>query len=357
MSTTDIQADETAVDEFVGKVLGDMAGSMATRFAVIGEALGLWKGLATGPATSAELAARTSFDERYVREWLAGVHAAGYVTYEPASGAFTLPDAAVAVFADDGGPAFVGGDLQLQLGLGRVQDDVIRAFRTGRGVPLDDMSHDVFHGIARSTSAWFDHLLVQDWLPRLPEVEAQLEEGCDVADVGTGAGRALITLATRYPNSRFVGFDISPAQVALAEAAITDAGVGDRVRVERVDASAGLPGEYDLITTFDVIHDAVDPGGLLCTIRDALKAGGRYLCLDINASHRVEDNVGPLATVFFGYSLHYCMTTSLAAGGAGLGTCGFNPHVAERMCREAGFGEFRVIDIEHPMNHLYEATP
>ena len=88
-----------------------------------------------------------------------------------------------------------------------------------------------------------------------------------------------------------------------------------------------------------------------------MKAGGRYLCLDINASHRIEDNVGPLATVFFGYSLYYCMTTSLAGGGAGLGTCGFNPHVAERMCREAGFGEFRVIDIEHPMNHLYEATP
>lgn len=357
MTTTEIQPDETAVEEFIGKVLGDIAGSMATRFAVIGETLGLWKGLAIGPTTSVELAARTGLDERYVREWLAGVHAAGYVAYDLASAAFTLPEAAVSVFADDGGPASIGGDLQLQLGLGRVQDDVIQAFRTGGGVPLDDMSHDVFHGIARSTSAWFDHLLVQDWLPRLPEVDAELERGCDVADVGTGAGRALITLANRYPNSRFVGFDVSPAQVALAEAAIAEAGVGDRVRVERVDASAGLPGEYDIITTFDVIHDAVDPAGLLRTIRDGLKEGGRYLCLDINASHRVEDNVGPLATVFFGYSLHYCMTTSLAGGGAGLGTCGFNPHVAKRMCREAGFGEFRVIDIEHPMNHLYEATP
>lgn len=224
-------------------------------------------------------------------------------------------------------------------------------------MPQDHMSHDVFHGIARSTGGWFDHLLVQDWVPRLPEVDEALARGCEVADVGTGAGRALIRLAERYPASRFVGFDVSPEQIALAEAAIDEAGVSDRVRVELADGSAGLPGEYDLITTFDVIHDAVDPAGLLRSIRDALKTGGRYLCLDINASHRTEDNVGPLATVFYGYSLHYCMTTSLAAGGAGLGTCGFNPIVAQQMCTEAGFGGFRVIDIEHPMNNLYEATP
>src|SRR5687767_7777838 len=110
MTTTEIPAEQAAVDEFVGKVLSDVSALMAVKLATIGDELGFWKDLAqNGPATSGELAARCGVAERYGREWLAGMHAAGYIAYEPASGVYTLPAHAVPVLAQEGGPVFLGG--------------------------------------------------------------------------------------------------------------------------------------------------------------------------------------------------------------------------------------------------------
>jgi 2-polyprenyl-3-methyl-5-hydroxy-6-metoxy-1,4-benzoquinol methylase len=73
-----------------------------------------------------------------------------------------------------------------------------------------------------------------------------------------------------------------------------------------------LPAQFDVITTFDVVHDAVDPLQLLQSIRRALRPGGVYVCLDINCSDKLEENANPLGAMFHGVSVFYCMTTSLA---------------------------------------------
>lgn len=359
MTTTDTPAlDAAKTEAFVGKVLGDMAGLFAAKLATIGDRLGLWTDLATrGPATSGELAARADIAERYAREWLAGMHAAGYVDYEPSTGVYTLPPEHVPALADEGGPVFFGGALQEIEGMSGTFDELCEAFRTGGGVPQASYPEAFYTGLCRFTAGWHENFLVQTWIPSMPDVEAKLRAGCDLADIGCGAGLALIKLAHAYPNSRFVGFDVMPTQVELARENVADAGVADRVRIEALDAAAGLPGSFDVITTFDVIHDAIDPAGLLRTIRAALRPDGRYVCLDINASDRAEDNVGPLATVFYGFSVTYCMTTSLAHGGTGLGTCGFNPKVADEMCRDAGFASVHRVEMDNPFNHLYEVRP
>ncbi len=358
MTATDTtEVDPAKVEAFVGQVLGDIAGLMNARLATIGDRLGLWKDLAAnGPATSAAFATRAGIVERYAREWLAGMHAGGYLDYDPGTGGYTLPAHAVPVFAQEGGPVFFGGSLQMIQGTAGIFEDLCDAFRNGGGIPQSGFGHDLYEGIQRFTTGWFEHELVPEWMPRLPDVTAKLDAGCDVADVGTGAGKALITLATQYPNSRYVGYEVFEPQAELARRNLAAAGLTDRVRVEVVDPDADLPDAFDVITTFDVIHDSVDPAGLLAKIRRALRPDGRYVCLDINASHQPEENVGPLAALFFGMSIHYCMTTSLAHGGAGLGTCGFNPHVAEQMCTEAGFASIRRVEMENPFNCLYEAT-
>jgi hypothetical protein len=93
--------------------------------------------------------------------------------------------------------------------------------------------------------------------------------------------------------------------------------VAAQVKFERLDASKVIPGQYDLITTLDIIHDAVDPCGLLRMIREALRSGGTHLSLDINCSGKPEDNTGPLPRSSTDSA--WCMTTSLAQrrGGAG----------------------------------------
>src|SRR5262249_34384968 len=152
--------------------------------------------------------------------------------------------------------------------------------------------------------------------------QARLERGALLADVGSGYGQAVITLAKAFPNSRFVGYDINERSVAHARGAAERAGVSDRVRFEQRDASTGLPEQYDLITTFDVIHDMVDPRGALRAIREALKPDGIYFCVEINSSANLEENAGPLGALFYGISVLFCMTQSLAAHGEGLGTYG-----------------------------------
>ena len=44
-------------------------------------------------------------------------------------------------------------------------------------------------------------------------------------------------------------------------------------------------------------------------------------------------------------------------GGAGLGTLGLPAAKAEQMARDAGFTRFRQLDIDHPINALYEIRP
>jgi hypothetical protein len=129
------------------------------------------------------------------------------------------------------------------------------------------------------------------------------------------------------------------------------------VRFELLDAVGGLPGRYDIVTTFDVVHDAVDPRGLLRAIRAAVKDDGSYLMLEINCADRHEDNAGPLAAMFYGFSVFYCMTTSLAHGGEGLGTCGMPAAKVRELCAEAGFATVERVPIENPFNALYEIRP
>jgi 2-polyprenyl-3-methyl-5-hydroxy-6-metoxy-1,4-benzoquinol methylase len=349
-------ANQAQVEAFVGRVVGDISSWMVTTMAMIGDRLGLWQALGDSrPVTSAELPEHTGTVERYVREWLSSMAAHGYLTYDPATERFALPAGHVPVLATEG-PTFFGGLHQALYGLTATLAPVIDAFRHGGGVPLSSYSNDWWHGLGRFTSAWFDHLLPQEWLPLMPEVHDVLQRGADVADVGCGRGGALIGLARAYPHGRYVGYDIHEDSIAAARANATTAGVADRVRFEVHDASAGIPGDYDVITTFDVIHDAADPLGILRAIRAALRPDGRYVCLDINASHRLEDNAGPLGAYFYGVSVLFCLTTSLAQGGEGLGTCGFNEHTAREWCAAAGFGTVRRVEMENPFNILYEIS-
>ncbi len=350
--------DPAKQEAFVGKVLADTSAAFVTMLAGIGDRLGLFKDLAEkGPATSAELAARAGINERYAREWLAGMASAGYLEYDPTSRRFTLPPEHVSALAQEGGPFFFGGVHQEVSALAAIVDPLTEAFRKGGGVPQSAYSDHLWNGMERFTGGWFQNLLTQQWIPAMPEVKAKLERGARVADVGCGRGRALIKLAQAFPDSRYVGYDAFEPSIVRATASAQAAGVGDRVTFKHFDASKGLPEQYDVITTFDVVHDSINPLGLLRAIRQALKANGTYVCLDINCSDKVEENSGPLGTLFYGFSVFYCMTTSLAGGGAALGTLGFHEPKVRELCAEAGFSSVRRLPLENPFNILYEVKP
>lgn len=355
-TTADI--DQAKRKAFVRRTLGDTSGTMATVLAVLGDRLGLFKDLAaSGPATSDQLASRTGIAKRYAREWLGGMAAAGYLEYEPATAVFTLPAEHIPVLAEEGGPYFLGGLYQMLPDWLAQLDGIASAFRDGGGVPQSAYGADTWNGMERFGAGWVEHLLVQEWIPRMPDIEARLIRGVHVADVGCGRGRAVIRLAQAFPASTFVGYDVFGPSVEAARAKVEAAEVGDRVRFEHLDVARGLPEAYDVIATFDVLHDAVDPRGLLRTIRAALRPDGVYVCMDMNCSDRLEENMGPLGTLFHGFSVLYCLTTSLAHRGEGLGTVGLPESKLRELSLEAGFSSMHRVEMKNPFSSLFEVRP
>jgi SAM-dependent methyltransferase len=350
--------DMAQAESFFGKVLGDLAGMISIQLASIGDQYGLFHDLAVhGPASAAELAARSTIDARYSREWLAAMASAGYVSYDPISRRFSLPVEHEMVIAQEGSPFFLAGFFQQFRALARISDQIAAAFEHGRGVPIDAYGEDWFAGMERNTSAWFDNFLVQQWVPAIPALQEKLDSGAVVADVGCGYGRAIIRLAEAFPASQLVGYDLVEESLVEARKNAERAGVADRVRFERRDIADGLPDRFDVVTAFDVVHDAADPVGFLRSIKAALKPDGLFVCLDFNSAETVEENAGPVGTFLYGSSIVYCMATALAAGGVGLGAAGLPESKLRELNAEAGFSFVRRVPIDNPFNALYEIQP
>jgi SAM-dependent methyltransferase len=356
-SETGAVVDPAMVEAFAGKVFGDTVGLMTTAMSSIGDRLGLFKDLAArGPATSRELAERTRINERYAREWLGALASAGYLTYDPATTRFALPPEHAPVLAQEAGPAFFGGVQEELVALVGLSEQILGAFREGGGIPYRDFPPSLYEGIERFTAGWFENLLIPVWIPAIPGLREKLEHGIRVADVGCGRGRALIKLAEAFPESRYVGYDLYGPNVDDASVQAKQAAVADRVMFRQADVTTGLPEQYDMITTFDVVHDAADPLGLLKAIRRGLRSDGTYLCLEINCADSVEKNLHPLGALFYACSVLLCTTVSLADGGAGLGTLGLPESRLRALAAEAGFGDVRRVPLENPFNVLYEIT-
>jgi SAM-dependent methyltransferase len=337
----------------VADVTAQQMGTLST----IGDRLGLFRILHEGgPATSEEFASRAGIQERYAREWLAAMACHGYIGYDDADKRFSIGPEQAFCLVDQDSPFYLGSLMPMAVPYWRNLDLLTEAFKHG-GVPQDQFGEEFWCAFERFTRPAFRNNLVQDWIPAMPQVDAALRAGGSVADVGCGNGQALLFLARAYPDAQLVGFDNYAPAVEAANRNAAEAGLAGRVRYELWDASRAIPGAYDLITTFDVVHDMPRPRPALEHIKAALKPDGTYFVLEFNFSGDLQKNIDhPLGIGAFGYSAstNYCMTQSLAVGGVGTGTCMGEEKMRE-MAAGAGFGRFRRIDFpNNPFNLFYE---
>jgi 2-polyprenyl-3-methyl-5-hydroxy-6-metoxy-1,4-benzoquinol methylase len=348
------QLDWGKVKEFAGLMLNDLGAAMQGALTYIGDRLGIFKALAAaGSVTSAELANRTGLNERYLREWLGAMMAAKYVTYDPASGRYTMPREHAMILADENSPYFMGGFMQMIVPEVAMAPKLLESFRTGKGVPQSEYPPEVFEAIERGSAPMYRSRLVKRWLPAMPQVVECLSAGGSALDVGCGSGRAVIAMASAFPKAKIHGYDAHPGSVERARANAKAAGVADRVTFDVVDCTKLSAEQFDFISTFDVVHDSVDPAGLLKSIRNGLKPEGTHLMVEMNVSAKPEDNINPLGRMMYSASTMYCMTVSLAHGGAGIGALMGEPKARE-LASEAGLTRFRRLPIEDAFSALYE---
>ena len=334
--------DPELLEAFLGKLVGDLGAAVTAALVVVGDKLGLFRALGEGGAQSPEqLAARTGTEARYVREWLCAQAAAGYVSYEPATGRFSLDEVQREVFTNEASPAFFLGGFQIVDSVFKDEPKLAEAFRTGRGVGWHEHHAGLFQGTERFFRPGYNANLTTSWIPALEGVEEKLRAGASVADVGCGHGASTIVMAKAFPRSKFVGFDYHDASIERARVLAKAEGVADRVRFE-VARAQDFPGrDYELVAFFDCLHDMGDPLGAARNVLRALAPDGTWLLVEPMAGDRIEDNLNPVGRVFYGASTMICTPAARAQeGGFALGAQAGEARL-RALLEEAGFRRIR----------------
>ncbi|MEZ5889943.1 MAG: methyltransferase domain-containing protein [Xanthobacteraceae bacterium] len=335
--------------------MSDVAATMSGVMTVIGHKLGLYKTLAgAGAMTSHQLAAKTRLAERYVREWLNNQTAGGYLSYDPATRSYRMPEAHVPVLADPESPVFLVPALEVAASLWLDEDQIANVFRTGEGIAWGAHHHRLFCGSESLFRPGYKAFLISDWIAALDGLEAKLARGARVADVGCGHGASTIILAKAYPNSAFVGFDSHEASIETARKRASEAGVNGNVRFESVDARSYPGRDYDLICFMDCLHDMGDPIGAARHAAASLASDGRLLLVEPAAGDAVEDNINPISRLYYAASTAVCTPCSLSQDvGLALGAQA-GEHRLSEVLQEAGFASVRRAAAT-PFNIILEA--
>ncbi len=343
------------LNAFMGRMLGDLGALTNSVLVHLGDQLGLYKALAkSGPTTPAALAKQTETAERLVTEWLSAQAAQSYVTYDKATGEFSLSPEQAMVFAHEDSPVFMAGFFDVARGMFDDVPKLVNAFKTNGKLAWHEHNGCLFCGTRRLFRPVYDHHLVNEWLPALDGVVEKLRRGALVADVGCGHGASTILMAKAFPNSRFYGYDYHPGSIEAAQQAAHGEQVADRISFE-VGAAKSYPAKgFDLVCFFDCLHDMGDPVGAARHVRETLKPDGTWLVVEPFAHDTLEDNLNPVGAVFYAASTMVCTPASLSQEvGLALGAQAGEARI-RKVATAGGFTHFRRA-AETPFNIVFEA--
>ena len=365
MTLTAPQPAAATPDETAGRIFSSLINAMELFCIYVGDQLGFYRSLhEDGPMTAPELAERAGTNERYTRECLEQQATAGYLACdnpEAAAGErrFRLPDGYEAVFVDP--ESLIGGASMAQILVGTVAplQQLLQAFRTGEGVPYADYGQDMHEGQARVNRPALTHLLAQEWIAAMPDVDARLQADppARIADIGMGQGWSSIALARAYPKARIDGFDLDEASVTAARENVREAGVEDRVVMHARDAGdPDWAGKYDFALAVECVHDMADPVAVLSAMRRLVGPGGTVLIVD----ERVPDAFAPpgdeVERMMYGFSVLHCLPVGMVdKPSVETGTVMRRP-TFRRYAEQAGFSQVDEFPIEHDTFRFYRLT-
>lgn len=345
--------DQHKLNSFLEKAIADIGAAWSANMVLLGDKLGLYKAMAKlGAVTPAELAKATNTAERYIREWLANQAAGGYVTYEPASGRYTLPDEHALALADEESACFLPGAFQGIAAGFAANPKIEQRFKTGKGLGWGQHDPQLFVGTERFFRPNYVGNLITSWIPALDGIEAKLKQGITVADVGCGFGASTILMAKAFPHSTFYGFDYHGPSIKAAKQRAKQSGVTNVSF--KVAKSTNFPGKgYGFVTHFDCLHDMGDPIGAARHVKKTLASDGTWMIVEPFAGDKVEDNFNPVGRVYYAASTMICVPASLHSHGPALGAQAGEARLRE-VAMKGGFSRFRRAT-HTPFNLVLEA--
>ena len=347
--------DEARLEELMGRMIGNMTGAAMCMAVWLGDELGLYQVLAgAGPLSADAVAAKAQCNPRLIREWLDGQAAGGLVDFDAANDTYSLSEEAAFALADETSPAFVARGMNALAAMFIDVPKLVTAYRGDGGLSWGDHHPCLFSGTEWFFRTGYRAMLATAWIPALEGVQAKLEAGAKVADVGCGHGASVVVMAESYPSSQFVGFDFHEPSILTAEKRAAEAGVADRTSFE-VASAKSYQGMYDLICFFDCLHDMGDPVGIATYAREHLEPGGTVLLVEPFALDGRPANMAqnPMAAMLYTASATVCTPNSLSQEvGLGLGAQAGEAKLRD-VFEQAGFTSFRKA-AETPMNLIFD---
>jgi 2-polyprenyl-3-methyl-5-hydroxy-6-metoxy-1,4-benzoquinol methylase len=356
MSATNARpaVDPAKAQAFAGKLLATLNDGALCLMISLGHRTGLFDAMsALPPSTSLDIARAAGLNERYVREWLGAMVTGRVVDVDADGNRFVLPGEHAALLTRAAKADNLAVFTQYIAALGGVEDEILECFKNGGGVPYSKFPR--FHELmAEDSGQSVLSSLESHILPLVPGLSDSLRKGIRVLDVGCGRGLIMMRLAELYPNSRFVGLDLSKEAIGFARREAARRGLNN-IEFDAVDLSdfnqTAEREAFDFITTFDAIHDQARPLNVLVGIRQALKPTGIYLMQDISGTSHVQEDIDhPIGTLLYTISCMHCMTVSLAQGGEGLGAM-WGEEMTREYVQKAGFRSIETHRLAHDIQN------
>jgi 2-polyprenyl-3-methyl-5-hydroxy-6-metoxy-1,4-benzoquinol methylase len=346
-------------EAFVQRINDSTLGAFDIASTYLGVKLGLYRALAdSGPATAAELASRTSTNERLVREWLEqqGATELLIATYDD-EWRFALPPEHADVLLDPDALDGVAGTM-LSLVADLVQlPRLVESFRTGAGIPYADYGADEAAGQAMGTRPVY-RAEIKSWFAAVPGLAERLAAGsARVLDIGCGTGWSSVSIAQAYPGVTVDGVDLDPASIEAAQRLAEVEGVTDQVCFEVRDAATLSGAGYDASLMFEMLHDLARPVEALRIAREALGPDGVVMVADEPVADAYSGPAEDEERRYYGWSLLHCLPASMTEpGSAATGTL-MRPDLLRRYASDAGFSDVEVLPVASAAFRIYLLRP
>jgi 2-polyprenyl-3-methyl-5-hydroxy-6-metoxy-1,4-benzoquinol methylase len=349
---------QNIVDQLAERVINETNSAISCLTLYLGHKLDLFNSLRKeGPITSEELSKKTKYSERYLREWLECMTVNGYIDYDPITKRFSISGEHARVLCDRDSIAYTIPFVYWVPTLSLAMDKLLEAFRTGEGVPYSTYGREVLFAQGEGNRPMFINDIAR-WISSMPDIESKLRsQGGHIIDVGCGDGWASISLAKSFPLVKIDAIDVDLSSIDNASKNIEKAGLSDRISINASPIEkATLKKKYDLVMTFESVHDMAYPIEALRRMKDMVSANGAVLVGDVKMKDKLEEKNDFASRLYYNFSVLLCLPQSMEYPNSAATGAAMTPSSFRKYAKEAGFSKVDILPIEHFMWQFYRLT-
>jgi len=347
------------IDQLAERIINETNSALSCLTLYLGHKLDLFNSLKkVGPVTSSGLAAKTNYSERYLREWLECMTVNGYIEYDPSTNKFSLSEEHATVFCDRENSAYTVPFVYWIPSLSSVIDKLIEAFKTGRGISYSSYGIDLLFAQGEGNRPMFVNDIAR-WISSMPDIEKKLKsEGGRVLEVGCGDGWASISLAKYFPLIKIDAIDVDSSSISNASKNVKDQGLKERIFLYSTPIeNVPIKEKYDLIITFESIHDMAYPIQALRKMKEVVSPNGAVLVGDVKMEDKLQDKNDFASRLYYNFSVLLCLPQSLIYPHSEATGAAMTPSTFKKYANGAGFSKIDTLPIEHFIWKFYRLSP